>query len=210
MVRGTIRILAALAAALSSVPAAAQNAEFAVEEYGRVSCAQFNTAHLNKEGVAYARIMGFVQGYLTAANRYETDTFDLSPWHNAPAFDLILDKRCKDRPKDTLIATLQLMVSSFRPLRVAKPSPMVKVSDGKGGYMLVYDTILRRAEAVLKARGLLGAARITPAAATMGGKPVAYDYSPEVREAFRKYQEAKGLDQTGMPDTASLWLLLNP
>lgn len=206
MARGKIGIVAALVAVLLAAPVAAENTQFAIEEYGRVSCEQFATARLNKEGASYARIMGFVQGYMTAANRYEPDTFDLSPWHNAPAFDLILDKHCKDKPKDTLVTTLQLMVSSMRPLRVAKPSPLVKVSDGQN-YMLVYEAILRRSEMVLRARNYLISP--TPAAAT--DEPAGpYVFKPELREAFRKYQHDKGLPATGMPDTATLWTLLNP
>lgn len=205
MLRGIFAIAVMLGVMAQAPVAIASDGQFAVEEYGRVGCAEFTAARTNKDGAAYARIMGFVQGYLTAANRYEVDTFDLSPWHNAPAFDLILDKHCQDKPKDTLVATLQMMVSAFRPLRVAKPSPIVKVSDGQK-YLFVYDAILRRAEMVLKARGYLAATTI-PAAATT---PQPYAYTPVLREAFRKYQTDKGLDPTGLPDTATLWTLLNP
>lgn len=186
-----------LTAAVPAAPALGDTTEqFAVEEYGRVNCEQFISARQKREAPAYNRIMGFVQGYLTAANRYEPDTFDLSPWHNAAAFDLILDKHCRDRPKDTLVGTLQMMVSAFRPLRVAKSSDMVRVSDGKAT-TYVYDTILRRSEMFLKARGYL----------TGQGTGA---YTPELREAFRKFQQDKGLSPTGMPDPATLWTLLNP
>lgn len=190
--------LAPLGAQSAAPRAAATPAErpFAVEEYGRVSCQQFIAARAQRTAPAYNRIMGFVQGYLTAANRYEPDTFDLSPWHNAAAFDLILEKHCSAQPNEPLVVVLQKMVGAFRPMRVAKASAMVKVSNDKGT-AYVYDTVLRRSETYLKARGFYAG-------------PINGADSPALREAFAKFQQDKGFTPTGIPDPATLWTLLNP
>ena len=144
----------ATSAGLSTCLAADVNSaeQFAVEGSGRISCTQFNQAYLNQESAEYQRIIGFVDGYLTAANRYEPNTFDLSPWHNGVAFGLILNKHCSDHPEDTLVSTRQLMGTSVLPIRLAKLLLLVEL--GYNQYRtVVYDAIIRRAKVVLKLRG---------------------------------------------------------
>ena len=170
--------------------------QFAVEGAGRINCKQFTVAYQNQESADYQRIIGFTEGYLTAANRYEPNTFDLSPWHNSVAFGLILDKHCKAHPEDTLVSTLQRMVTSFLPIRLAKFSQLVEVGDDKYK-TIVYDAILRRAQSVLKMRGLY-----------QGEEDGTF--TPALREAFKRFQEQNGLTPTGIPDPATLWTLLNP
>jgi len=171
-------------------------AQFAVEGAGRITCKQFLIDYKDQNSANYQRIIGFVEGYLTAANRYEPNTFDLSPWHNAFAFGLILEKHCTGHPEDTLVSTLQRMVVSFRPIRLAKFSDLVEAGDGKTK-VIVYDAILRRAQAFLKQRGLY-----------LGAEDGVF--TPAVRDAFKKFQQEKGLTPSGLPDSATLWTLLNP
>lgn len=196
--RGRLSVaVAALAAALAA-PAEAQTGtkQFAVEAFGRVSCPEFMSLRQNRSSADYARVMGFVSGYLTAANRYENDTFDLTPWHNAFAFDLILEKHCTEHRTDTLVSILQRMVSSLRPIRVARYSDLVTLSAG-GNSVVVYETVLRRTQTYLKVAGLF--------TGDVDGKD-----SPKFREAVRAFQQRKRLPPTGLPDPATLWTLLNP
>src|SRR3546814_13851448 len=76
----------------SAARAGTQSGVGAVEDAGRALCPVFVKARAEKSE-AYARYVGFIEGYLTAANRYEPNTFDLTPWHNANAFALILYKQ---------------------------------------------------------------------------------------------------------------------
>lgn len=192
-------ILAALAAgSLSAVSSAAEPAEssFAVEGAGRLDCTAFIGAREDKSSAEYQRMIGFVEGYLSAANRYEPNTFDLTPWHNALAFDIILKSHCTDHKEDTLISVVQRMVTGLRPVRVAQFSPMVEVGDDSHR-AFVYETILRRSQAALKTRGLYRGDE--------DGK-----FSPEMRDALIAFQRQSSLTATGVPDPATLWTLLNP
>src|SRR3546814_10389891 len=89
---------------------------FAVGEAGRALCPVFVKARAEKSE-AYARYVGFIEGYLTAANRYEPNTFDLTPWHNANAFALILYKHCQkeENAKDALAMVAQKLVLAMKP-----------------------------------------------------------------------------------------------
>ena len=192
-------ILAAFAAAaVGTVSQAAELADsaFAVEGAGRLDCAVFMTAREDKSSAEYQRMIGFVEGYLSAANRYEPNTFDLTPWHNAAAFDIILKSHCAEHKEDTLVSVVQRMVTGLRPVRIAQFSPMIEVGDGRH-QAFVYEAILRRSQAALKTRGLFKGDE--------DGK-----FSPEMRDALMAFQRQSSLTPTGVPDPATLWTLLNP
>lgn len=181
-----------------SPPARAENGsrQFAVEGSGRLDCTTFMAARKDKGSAEYQRLIGFVEGYLSAANRYEPNTFDLSPWHNAAAFDLILGKHCTENPDDLVVSVVQKMVGALRPVRVAEFSPLIEVGTGEHR-AFVYETILKRAQAALSARGLYQGAEDGV-------------FSPNMRDALIAFQRSANLYETGVPDPATLWTLLNP
>lgn len=191
-------LVALFAAALSATSVAAQPTEnsFAVEGAGRLDCSAFNAARGNKSSAEYQRMIGFVEGYLSAANRYEPNTFDLTPWHNAAAFDIILKSHCAENKQDTLVSVVQRMVTGLRPFRIAQFSPMVEVGDDRHR-TFVYEAILRRSQAALRVRGLYKGDE--------NGK-----FTPETRNALVMFQRQSSLEATGVPDPATLWTLLNP
>lgn len=193
------KVFAAMAAlafpALVSASAQDDGRHFAVEGVGMATCARFIEARTSAP-VEYQRMIGFIEGYLSAANLYEPDTFDLTPWHNAAALDLIVEHHCSQHPDDRLVGVTQRMVGGFRPFRIARFSQMLEVGDSEHR-TYVYEAILRRAQAALQLRGQYSG-------------PEDGTYSPELREAFRAFQRDVGLEETGVPDPATLWKLLNP
>ena len=188
----------ALLVGMTLSPANAQDnqRQFAVEGAGMLTCARFVAARADTTSPDYQRMIGFIEGYLSAANLYEPDTFDLTPWHNAAALDMIVENHCSAHPEDRLVGVTQRMVGGLRPFRVARFSPMLEVGDGQNR-AFVYETILRRAQAALQLRGLYSG-------------PEDGTYTPALRQAFRDFQREVGLDPTGVPDPATLWKLLNP
>lgn len=193
-----VTILAAGMIGAIGQPVSADNGsrQFAVEGAGTLECKAFIAARADKGSAEYQRLIGFVEGYLSAANRYEPTTFDLSPWHNAAAFDLIVEKHCSKNPEDTLVSVVQKMVGAFRPLRVAEYSPLVEVGAGKNR-AFVYEAILKRAQAALLARGLYRGAEDGV-------------FTAQMRDALIAFQRSANLYETGVPDPATLWTLLNP
>lgn len=184
-----------LLAAASAAGASTKDGEFAVEEGGRAPCSAFTKASAAKDK-DYHRYVGFVEGYLTAANRYEPNTFDLTPWHTPAAFALILDTHCKKYPKDNLAMAAQRLVIAMAPVRLATFSKILEVgkADNKA---YVYATILKRAQSELARKGLYRGE-------TNG------EFTPEFQAALAQFQTLAKLDPTGVPDTATLWVLLNP
>lgn len=193
-----IALAVMLTALWAAQPALAENdsKQFAVEGSGRLTCADFVAARSDRNSAEYQRFIGFVEGYLSAANRYESNTFDLTPWHNAAAFDLILDAHCKAHGEDTIVSVVQRMVTGFRPIRVAQFSELLEVGDEQY-HAYVYETVLRRAQAALRIHGHYTGEE--------DGR-----YSAALRDAFLEFQRKSDLEPTGVPDPATLWTLLNP
>lgn len=204
MPNGLRGIALGLAAGFAVLPAnaAAQEIEgagvkqFAVEGAGRLDCATFVDARNDRGSAEYQRLIGFVEGFLSAANLYEDNTFDLSPWHNAAGFDLILSAHCEKHPDEVLASVAQRMISSFRPLRLAEFSPMIEVGSGENS-TVIYETILKRAQSALARLGYYSG-------------PETGEFNGEVRAGFLAFQQAHELDQTGIPDPVTLWTLLDP
>lgn len=160
-----------------------------------MSCSAFVAARAAKNA-SYERAIGFIEGYLTAANRYEPNTFDLAPWQNAVAFGMILDAHCKRQQSDTLGVAVQRLVGALQPIRLAEPSKLIEVGDGRRKVIL-YEMILKRAQAALLRKGVY-----------RGTATGVFD--APTREGFIAFQKSVSLDPTGLPDPATLWLLLNP
>ena len=161
-----------------------------------LDCAAYLQARENKASEKFQRMMGFVEGYLSAANRYEPDTFDLTPWHNAEAFDIIIKNYCKNHEKVAMVSVVQEMVTGFRSIRVAKFSPMIEVGEGNHR-AFVYEAVLRRSQQALKVKGFYTGSE--------DGR-----FTKPLSDAFALFQKSKGLEATGVPDPATLWMLLNP
>jgi hypothetical protein len=197
MMRRHLAAFGLAAAAIGASAGAQDNArQFAVEGAGMLTCARFVAARADTTSPDYQRMIGFIEGYLSAANLYEPDTFDLTPWHNAAALDIIVGNHCAEHPEDRLVGVTQRMVGGLRPIRVARFSPMLEVGDQQHR-TFVYETILRRSQAALQLRGLYSG-------------PEDGTYTPALREAFSAFQRSVDLDPTGVPDPATLWKLLNP
>lgn len=190
-------ITAAALFALAQSPARASGPDgiFAIEEGGRMPCPAF-VQEKAKKSAAFVRAIGFVEGYVSAANRYEANTFDLAPWHTPQIYAVILEQHCKNHSTDTIGMAAQRMVAAFQPLRLATPSKLVEVGDGKRK-AIVYEAILKRSQSALGRRGLYRGAAT--------GK-----FDPATEAAFVAFQRSASLEPTGMPDPATLWKLLNP
>lgn len=184
-------------AMLIAVPAqAASNAgEFAAKGPGRTSCTAFVDAK-TRNAPEYGQFIAFVEGYITAANRYEPNTYDLAPWHNAGAFGAILEQHCKANAADTLAVVALKLAGAFNPIRLVDASPLIEVKEGEARAVL-YAAILKRAQSELKKKGLLG---IEPDGT----------FNPETRSALQTFQSQAKLPPTGVPDGVTLWFLLNP
>lgn len=193
-------VAAFVALTIQAWPAAAgtKDGKFAIEESGRATCGDFIKARDTKSP-NYSRFIGFIDGYLTAANRYEPNTFDIAPWGNSRGYALILSQYCGDASRKTelLAIVAQRMVAQMAPNRLAEFSPLVAINAGGKLPLVVYETVLKRGQAALKSRKLYAG-------------PIDGKFTPEVKTALEAFQKTAKIEPTGLPDSATMWALLNP
>lgn len=169
--------------------------QFALEGIGVLGCPQFIEARAARTDV-YARAYGWVEGYVSAANRYEPDTFDLTPWQNAEVLMVIIENHCRRQPADRMHQVVQQLVTTLKRDRLAAGSPAMVLSAGQRG-VTVYEDVLKRAQEALASRGLYS------------GKADGR-FGPNTQTAIAEFQRTAPLEVTGLPDSATLWMLLKP
>ncbi|QDP18499.1 peptidoglycan-binding domain-containing protein [Sphingomonas xanthus] len=183
-------LLVSVVAMASQASAGTKNGRFAIEGIGGAPCRQF-VAESKAKSTVFHRMVGYTEGYLTASNVYEPNTFDLSPWHDTASLLIALDRHCQKNPNDLLATSIQKIAAALYPTRLSSESPRITITDGKQS-MRVYVAVLQQAQNKLKARGLYGG-------------PADGKYSPEVKAALMKYQQSAKLNPTGLPDPLTLW-----
>jgi hypothetical protein len=207
--RAAASVIVISAFAIAGVHAATDNGRFAIEGAGLATCAAFTQARQarNPDDKApasvdsYARFIGWVEGYLTGVNRYLGDTFDIAPWQSPELYGVIIGEHCEKNPNDRLFEVVQKMVITLTNDRLKQPSDMVnlKLKDNKGENraISIYTEVVRHAQDELKKQGLY-----------RGEVNGQWDEATQKGVAF--YQAAVGLQDTGLPDPLTLWLLFSP
>jgi hypothetical protein len=193
---------AVLFGSLNSTMSAAETPDgrFAIEGAGLASCAA--VAESRKERTdAYSRFVGWIEGYVTAANRYQPDTYDLAPWQTAELYGTIVEGYCQKNPQDRLFTVVQKLVIALNADRMKTPSEMVRLTAknkaGKEIDQAIYAEVLRRAQTELKKQGLYQG-------------EVTGQFSGDTQKAIAFYQAAVGIEDTGLPNPLTLWLLFSP
>ena len=94
------RLLIALTLSLTFVGAPAFAADsagrFAVRNAGMATCQQFldEKAAMSPKFNLY---MGWIDGYISAANQFSKETFDFIPWGNSPFLATLVENYCKKK-----------------------------------------------------------------------------------------------------------------
>lgn len=188
--RRIVFALTVLGAGLSLPAAGADTAgEFAVKGVGRLTCQRFTEAR-SAGSENYSRFVGWIEGYLTAANRYQPQTHDIAPWESSDLLAFIIENHCQQNPAEPFFTVVQQITAKLQDWRLQAKSPQVEARAGQQT-VVIYQEVLRRAQAELARRGIYGS--------TVDGR-----YDPKTREAFETFQVLEGLDVTGVPDQKTL------
>ena len=178
--------------------AADENDQFAVRGAGIASCAQYLEAR-DTRSQQYFQFGGWMNGYLSAMNRFEDNTFDLVPWQSPDFLATALANYCAQNPEQSFHNAVLLMAESLKPQRLESRSVMLNIEVGGGGQPLrLYQETFTQAMAVLGAAGYPVAMAPTDA------------FSEDARQALTAFQEAEGLPVTGLPDQPTLLRLFYP
>jgi len=185
---------ALIACALPDLAAANDSkGNFSMKGAGYLTC-QVMVAERSKRSEASFLIGGWIEGYISAYNRYVEDTYDVTPFESLELLLTVMQKHCEKHPNDRVHAVLNSMLTQLHPDRLRTESERVKITEGKRTTILYRETISRM-QTELKQRGLYRGA--------IDGR-----YTDATRSALIAFQSDIKFDTTGFPDQTTLWRLL--
>lgn len=177
------------------VSAADKNEAYAIKGVGTLYCSKFVEA-IDEGNQAFLVYGGWVEGYLTALNQQLDSTYDLAPWQSTEFLLRFVEASCRKSPKVQFQLVVKAMVAELAKQKLTTGGQYVLIKGGKG--MLFQEEIVRRAKASLAGKGFYK------------GDSSIVGWSDAVRSAMKAFQKSKNLEQTGLPDQATLLHLFQP
>lgn len=191
----TLAAALACSAALAWSPparAAAADGQSAVRGIGGEDCAAFVSAVADRKQGAFV-FAGWLDGYISAVNRLNPETFDSMPWQSTNTLMALINNHCTANPQDMLFSVVRGLMDFYAAQHMAAASPRVDAAAGEKS-ITVYREIMRRAQEALAKAGVYSG--------TADGL-----YGPKTRAAFEAFQEQAGLAKSGLPDQETLFRL---
>lgn len=173
----------------SELFAADADGRFAAKGAGRKTCSEFITAHDSKSREYYL-YGGWLEGYISAYNGFQDDSYDITPWQTTELMLLLLKHHCGKNPESRFLTAVNSFFKLIFADRLVKENPLVKISvNNTESYY--YSEILIRAKTRLQKMGFLQG-------------EVDDDFDDQDVAAFAAYQKTFGLKETGIPDQYTL------
>lgn len=176
--------------------AASDTGDFAIEGVGAARCSDFVDAAKQKNNMFW-NMGGWIDGFLSAYNSYQEDTFDVTAFAPNQSTDLIANfvgRHCQQNPDHRFGMVVKSLVDRLHDMRLREKSE-VKQIEVDGQTYPVYEAMLRRAQEKLKEKGFYNGA--------IDGK-----YGPGTRSALTAFQEQQGMPTSGAPDQPTLLQLM--
>jgi len=177
----------------SQASAADVNGKFTALGAGRAPCSRFVEARQAKS-TEYYLFGGWMEGFLSARNQVEEETFSLAPWQSTDLLAGFLADYCAKHPEEPFITAVRVMAQALQPQRMKESSPTVTLTVGPVRQQFFVEA-LRRVQSRLKDLGFYKGA-------------VDGDFGKESAAALKAYQQREGIEETGFPDQLSLFKLL--
>jgi hypothetical protein len=179
-------ILALLALMPATAQAADKDGRFSVRGLGSSKCSDMAAAVDQKNSNLIPLYAAWLSGYLTAANRLISQTFDALPSTSGTDPVGLVTVVCRANPGNLVETAAYQAMEALNSIRIRQDSPLVTIQDG--GKSLVI-----RQEALIMVQGELARLGLFKGAAD--GKA-----SPALAQAVRGFQKAQKLPESGLPD----------
>ncbi|HHM05695.1 MAG TPA: hypothetical protein ENJ19_08125 [Gammaproteobacteria bacterium] len=186
-------IALANALTINSVSAADADGQFAIKGVGNATCRQY-LAETSKSSPNSFLFAGWLNGYLTAQNQHLKNTFDVTSWETINTLANFLGAYCQNNLDRSFYLAAATMLNALYDQHVPALSKVLTVGKGRQ-QVRVYEEVLRRAQNKLAELGYLK------------GKADGR-FGPGTRAAILAYQKKLKLEETGVPDQATLFKLL--
>ena len=190
---GALALAAAIGLPLAGgTRAATDDMQFAAKGIGASTCQRFLEVKANDRALYYM-YLGWIDGYITASNKYIDDTFDLATWQSTELFATAIETQCEKSPDREVAAIVDALTGQLMPGRLTEPSEVVSGEVGDTKFR-IYAEVLRRMQRTLAGEGFYEGA---PDGA----------YGPGTRLAVERFQQERGIPVTGLPDNLTMFHL---
>jgi hypothetical protein len=176
---------------ISTCFASDNKGNFAVKGIGTLSCERFVKAKDTKDS-AYIHFGGWIEGYISATNKFLEQTYDIMPWQTTETIATIAYSACTKSPQAKFAGVVNEIVSRLSGTSLGEKSELINLSHGKYSLRIpaiIYEEVKKR---LRKLNFLTGEST-----------------ESDVKAALEKYQSDKGLTITSLPDQYTLWNLLD-
>lgn len=173
--------------------AADTKGNFALRGVGSQTC-KVMLDELAKTPATAGITASWLLGYMSATNRYEPDTFDISPVMDPQALFNVLVGLCKAHPEARVQTVASDTLAALGKARVKADSPMVEAKSGNAVVPIHQETLLL----VQKRLNEKGYLKSRPDGT----------YGAQSEAAVKSFQTAEKLPVTGVPDAPTVIRLL--
>lgn len=163
--------------------------DYVVRGMGAHSCSDFVARVPSNPAYTQASLV-WMEGYLTAQNRLTAKTFDASFLNETSEVAALVLNACKSRADIRVESILAGIIAALHTSRVETNSPLIEFKDADVKVLLRQSTV-KHLQMALKKSGFY----------TLGIDGLS---GPGTMKALRKYQKARGLKVSGLPDADTL------
>ena len=175
------------------VQAADSSGDFAIRGVGRISCKELSDAVDKKDKQRLSFFGTWLEGYISAANQFSEDTFDVTPWQTTELLLALLGRACAQHQDRNFMAVAGRLIAEMQPLRLTERSPVLKLQTADN-VQVQYKEIVERVRTRLielgytfEVEGIIGEKALE-----------------ELRANVRAYQEGHRLPPSGELDQHTL------
>ncbi len=165
---------------------------YAIKGAGIAKCSKFIEFHQKKDDT-YLIFGGWLEGYLTAINQQQANTFDLAPWQSTQLLLMAAESLCKQKPELQFQAAIQILISELMPQKITQGGKFITVDK-----YIYQEEVIKRMKSALKSRALYN------------GNISDAQYDDKLKAAVKQFQKNTKQTQTGLPDQGTLFELFRP
>lgn len=195
LVRTLVFATACLLSTSEGALAADANGAFAVHGIGGVSCKSVvNDPRYVSDQLLRSRVTEWIAGYVAALNANTPNTFEISPIAQDSEIFGLVTAQCATNPNLLLQQAMQAVLNTLSIIRLTSQSPLVEMKN-EFGSVVIRESYITMIQTYLKQSKLFEG--------YVDGKP-----TPALIDAIRKFQAAKALSKTGLPDRDTIIKIL--
>jgi hypothetical protein len=173
--------------------AADKNGRFAIKGAGLANCAQY-VKQRDAKSTDFFVYAGWIDGYVTAMNRFREQTYDLAPWQTSEILAGMVGGYCAKNPDANFAHVVDQLSVNLAAKRLKVRSEMIQVVY-KDQQVLIYEDVLKTMKNRLAAKGYLKPSQ------TDGG------FNDTLAEAVIRFQRDNKLEASGLPNYLTLYRL---